>query len=503
MSVEKSKEIESLGFSLRDWIVKDLEVFIYNLKRFVDTYSDIGNVSQQTLHTMRIKGWKIMSVTKFIIKLHNVEILKKFYTYTFQIINRFGKIRDMDTMIGLLNNEKAPRSLVKDFSNRRHKYMKDSYKKISKVLDKYIEITNQFLEEISNEKYILKFKDMYKIYKIIINEYYFAKLSFLLEPSFELSNNTRVKLKNVKYLFWFLNDFFKYSKLGDKKLLAYIKDTFIAINDFQRSLSHFRDIITLVGILSKISLRVSRKKDFVDSFLNSKRNIWQETVSSFRERQIRIDYRLNNTLRMLNSINHTSIDLERYTRILGYIEKFALDNGCNLENSRIMYDLAVSLYKEFDKLNFLVYEPLEEFIIKGACIIHEVGIKFSEDSYHKISMEKFVGTEIHEIKTKEKLFIALVARYHTRSIPKYSHKWYTNLKDHDKMVINRLAAFVRFAFSICKMFNFEVSLDSVQNSRDSITIKLKSLNKDRFNLENIDKLLLERMVGIPIEVTVS
>ncbi|MGB9620937.1 MAG: hypothetical protein ACPL4C_00680, partial [Brevinematia bacterium] len=198
---EKVKGIESTGFKVKDWLVSDLEVFVYNLKRFVDTYSDVGNVSQQTLHFIRIKGWKITSTVKFLIRLHNVSTLKKFYTYTFQIISCFGKIRDMDTMIGLLNSEKSPRSLVKDFSNKRHKYMKEAYKKVSKVLDKYVEVSNQFLEEIENEKYILRFKDLYKVYKMITNEYYFSKLSFLLEPSYELFNNVRVKLKNVKYLF--------------------------------------------------------------------------------------------------------------------------------------------------------------------------------------------------------------------------------------------------------------------------------------------------------------
>ncbi|MGC8766570.1 MAG: hypothetical protein ACP5QP_02605 [Brevinematia bacterium] len=500
---EKVKGIESTGFKVKDWLVSDLEVFVYNLKRFVDTYSDVGNVSQQTLHFIRIKGWKITSTVKFLIRLHNVSTLKKFYTYTFQIISCFGKIRDMDTMIGLLNSEKSPRSLVKDFSNKRHKYMKEAYKKVSKVLDKYVEVSNQFLEEIENEKYILRFKDLYKVYKMITNEYYFSKLSFLLEPSYELFNNVRVKLKNVKYLFWLLTSFFDVSGLGDESLLNYLKDTFIAINDFQRSLSHFRDIITLVGILSKISLRVSRKKDFVDSFLNSRKNVWQDAVSSFRERQIRIDYRLNNVLRMFNKMYNQSSDPDRYLRIQSYIEEFALKNGSNLTNSKVMYELAVRIYREFDKLNFLVYDSFEEFVIKGACIIHDVGMSFSEESYHKLSMEKFVEADIREIKTKEKLFIALVARYHTRSIPKYSHKWYTNLKDHDKMIINRLSAFVRFSFSVCKMLDFNVSLSSIENTRDSIVINLKSPNKEKFNLDEADKLLLERMIGIPINISIS
>jgi len=146
---------------------------------------------------------------------------------------------------------------------------------------------------------------------------------------------------------------------------------------------------------------------------------------------------------------------------------------------------------------------MEEFIIKGACIIHDVGKKISPDFYHKSSMEMFVSAEIHEIKTKEKLMIALVTRYHTRSIPKYSHKWYTNLKDHDKMLVNKLAGFVRFAFALQKATNFSAIIEKVDSTRDSIDVFVKCDEDIReIIIEDIDKAILEKMVGIPINVRI-
>ncbi|MFN4244984.1 MAG: hypothetical protein ACK4F9_02415, partial [Brevinematia bacterium] len=310
-------DVDKISLKSKSILIKDIELIIYNLKRFVDTYIEIGNVSQQTIHLIRTKSLKVSSIIRAIHKLHNVNILKTFYVYTQQISKCFSKIRDMDVMIGLLNNERSPRSLVKDFSNRRHKYMKEAYRKVSKVIDKYVNTVNDLLSELDNPKYIFRFKEIYKMYKIITNEYQFSKLSFMLEPSYELFNRVRSRIKNMKYVFWFINMFFL--EYNDNDFVKEIRESLRFINDFQKSLSYFRDVISLVGILSKTSLRVSRKKDFVESFLNSRKNIWKELVSNFKERHIRVDYRINNVQRSLDSLYYKffPIDLGRYERIIG------------------------------------------------------------------------------------------------------------------------------------------------------------------------------------------
>lgn len=500
----RKSQIEFISINFKSLLTKDIEVLIYNLKRFIDTYSEIGTVSQQTVHMIRTKALKISSIVRSVYKLHNIHILKKFYVYTYQIAKSFGKIRDMDTMIGLLNNEKSPRSLVKDFSNKRHRYMKETYHKISKVMDKYVDTVNAFLDEISDPKYTLQFKDIYKIYKIITNEYQFAKLSFMLEPSYELFNRVRAKVKNMKYTFWLVKVFF--SMYSDSNFFKELEDNLKFVNDFQKSLGYFRDVITLVSILSKTSLRVSRKKDFVESFLNNRKNIWKDTISSFKERHLRLDYRINNTLRKLNNIDALfhPVEQDRYNRVLGYIEEFVVANGGEIEKSKKMSEIAVGIYRKFDKFNFVVYEPIEEFIIKASSLIHDIGKNISPEVYHKASMEAFANAEIREIKTKEKLLIAIVTRYHTRSIPKYSHKWYTNLKDHDKMLVNKLAGFVRIAFAISKMTNFSAELVDVEYNKDSINIILCCSEEPKsILLDEIDKVILEKITGVPINVLIK
>lgn len=500
----RKSQIEFISINFKSLLTKDIEVLIYNLKRFIDTYSEIGTVSQQTVHMIRTKALKISSIVRSVYKLHNIHILKKFYVYTYQIAKSFGKIRDMDTMIGLLNNEKSPRSLVKDFSNKRHRYMKETYHKISKVMDKYVDTVNAFLDEISDPKYTLQFKDIYKIYKIITNEYQFAKLSFMLEPSYELFNRVRAKVKNMKYTFWLVKAFF--SMYSDSNFFKELEDNLKFVNDFQKSLGYFRDVITLVSILSKTSLRVSRKKDFVESFLNNRKNIWKDTISNFKERHLRLDYRINNTLRKLNNIDALfhPVEQDRYNRVLGYIEEFVVANGGEIEKSKKMSEIAVGIYRKFDKFNFVVYEPIEEFIIKASSLIHDIGKNISPEVYHKASMEAFANAEIREIKTKEKLLIAIVTRYHTRSIPKYSHKWYTNLKDHDKMLVNKLAGFVRIAFAISKMTNFSAELVDVEYNKDSINIILCCSEEPKsILLDEIDKVILEKITGVPINVLIK
>jgi hypothetical protein len=308
-------DIAERKISFKEYILKDIEDFVSLLNSFINTYSEIGNVSQYLIHSLRVKGWKIVSLIKLMSRLHNVHILKKYYTYTYQILKCFSNVRDMDMMIGLLNKEKSPRSLIKDFSVKRTKSMKTAYKKISKALDKYIQTTNEILEELNDPKYNITFKEIYKLFKIAYNEYLFAKISFLIEPSFELFDRLRAKLRNLKYVFPLFAVFFDNKKFFEE---------FIFLNNFQRSLNYFRDVRKLTEILSKTSLRVSRKKDFVESFLNSKRDIWKETVDNFKERNVRIDNRMNTLLRELKEL-YSKIypeDRSRYDKGVGNHRKY-------------------------------------------------------------------------------------------------------------------------------------------------------------------------------------
>jgi hypothetical protein len=489
-------DIAERKISFKEYILKDIEDFVSLLNSFINTYSEIGNVSQYLIHSLRVKGWKIVSLIKLMSRLHNVHILKKYYTYTYQILKCFSNVRDMDMMIGLLNKEKSPRSLIKDFSVKRTKSMKTAYKKISKALDKYIQTTNEILEELNDPKYNITFKEIYKLFKIAYNEYLFAKISFLIEPSFELFDRLRAKLRNLKYVFPLFAAFFDNKNFFEE---------FIFLNNFQRSLNYFRDVRKLTEILSKTSLRVSRKKDFVESFLNSKRDIWKETVENFKERNVRIDNRMNTLLRELKEL-YSKIypeDRSRYDKIYEEIKQIAKQHGININKNEKLANIAAKIYNNFDAANLIVKDPMEEFVLKCAAIIHDIGKSVSQESYYKASMEKFVTLDIHDIKTKEKLFIALVARYHTKSIPKYSHKWYTDLRENDKTTIIILSAFLRFSFALCTATNFSCDITEIRFSRDGIKILIDYQNSESITIDESDKMLLEKSVGFTISVELT
>ncbi len=478
-------------------VKKDTLDFLQLINRFIVTYQEMGNASQYLIHRIRVKGWKISSLLSFIYKLHKVDKILKGYIYTTQVTKCFGEIRDMDTMIGILNNENSPRSLVKDFSNRRIKYMRKAYKKLKHALGKYTTSIHQTLDELSLPKYVLQFKDVYKISNIIINEYFYAKTLLMLEPSLETFNKVRLKLKNLKYLFYLLNIYFR----------GQFKEDFSFLNDFQKSLSYLRDIMSLTSVLSKISLRVSRKKDFVDYFLTSKKNIWKEIISSFEERQIRVDYRLNKALKFLYDIEKSlrPLDLERFNKVIEAIEKFASSYGVNLEKNYVLVDLAESIYEILEKNNLIFGNEFERLVLRCACLVHDVGLRKGEESYHKYSMEAVAKAEIPYIKTKEKLFIALLARYHQRSIPKASHNWYSNLGNHDKFIVNKLAGIIRVSFAICKVTDFNVSVKEIRTLRDGIYIDLTSESDEKtpksIVLDELDKLLLERVLGFKLFIS--
>jgi len=494
--IQKSNILER-EINFKDYITKDIEDFISMLNSYIETYREINNVSQHLIHSLRVKGWKIISLIKVLSKLHNVDTLKKFFTHTYQILMCFSDVRDMDMMIGLLNKEKSPRSLIKDFSVKRTKSMRMAYKKISKTIDKYIQTTNELLSELEDEKYILRYKDVYKMFRIAYNEYLFTKISFLMEPSYEMFDRVRTRVRNLKYIFPLFSSFF-----NDKRFF----EEFTFLNNFQRSLNYLRDIRKLVDILSKTSLRVSRKKDFVESFLNSKKNIWRETVESFRERNTRIDNRMNILLRELKNLYEVLYpeDFSRYDKIYEEVKEIAKQHGSDVERNEKLANITVKLYRSFDEFNLIVGDYTNEFILKCAAMIHDIGKSISPESYYKASMERFVTLGIHNIKTKEKLFIALVTRYHTRSIPKYSHKWYTNLKENDKATIVILSGFLRFSFALCNATNFLCEIKEVRFTRDGIYVYIAYEGGEKSPvIDDTDKVLLEKSVGFPLIVELS
>jgi exopolyphosphatase/guanosine-5'-triphosphate,3'-diphosphate pyrophosphatase len=89
--------------------------------------------------------------------------------------------------------------------------------------------------------------------------------------------------------------------------------------------------------------------------------------------------------------------------------------------------------------------PWQELLLMAAAMLHEVGHYVSERSHHKHSMYLIANSELFGLSQRDRLIVALLARYHRRTTPKPTHEGYMDLEREDQVVVVKLAAILRVA----------------------------------------------------------
>ena len=90
-------------------------------------------------------------------------------------------------------------------------------------------------------------------------------------------------------------------------------------------------------------------------------------------------------------------------------------------------------------------KPRHRLLLRVAAVLHEVGGFVSSRAHHKHSYYLIANAEVFGLRREELEIVALVARYHRRSIPKRSHIEYMTLPRERRVVVSKLAAVLRVA----------------------------------------------------------
>ena len=90
-------------------------------------------------------------------------------------------------------------------------------------------------------------------------------------------------------------------------------------------------------------------------------------------------------------------------------------------------------------------EPHHEALLRTAAILHDIGAFVSNNSHHKHSMYLILNSEIFGLTHKDNAIVALLARYHRRSVPRMTHPEYAALDRESRLVVAKLAAVLRVA----------------------------------------------------------
>ena len=100
---------------------------------------------------------------------------------------------------------------------------------------------------------------------------------------------------------------------------------------------------------------------------------------------------------------------------------------------------------------FLKLKPLHGMdhrsllLLKVAALLYKTGLFISNSSYHKHSAYIIRNTEFPGLSQREREIVALIARYHRKSMPKPQHIEFAQLPREDRTLVCRLAAILRLA----------------------------------------------------------
>jgi len=87
----------------------------------------------------------------------------------------------------------------------------------------------------------------------------------------------------------------------------------------------------------------------------------------------------------------------------------------------------------------------ERLLLQTAALLHDVGVHVSLRSHHKHTQYILSSAQIFGLSNDETAVVANVARYHRGSLPQRSHLPYVELDQHERLLVNKLAAMLRVA----------------------------------------------------------
>ena len=131
--------------------------------------------------------------------------------------------------------------------------------------------------------------------------------------------------------------------------------------------------------------------------------------------------------------------------------------------------LALRFFDELGALHGYALNGRERVLLQAAAILHDVGITRGTEGHHKMSRDMILEDKTISLSDREREVVALIARYHRRSLPKSEHKHYAALPDHHKALVERLGGILRLADgldrshqALVKDIRCEVSPDAVK-----------------------------------------
>ncbi len=187
-----------------------------------------------------------------------------------------------------------------------------------------------------------------------------------------------------------------------------------------------------------------------------------------------------------------------------------------VEVLRGRYDEEPSHSEHVEKLALHLYDELamqravdfigtrERLLLQSATLLHDIGWSQSVDGkgHHKYSARLIRGHGWTALNPDEVAVVALVARYHRKSLPKASHKDFADLPADLKRLVRYLGGILRVADGLDRTHSSVVTEVGCELSTEALTVRVRASRaweeeRRMFNeKKDLLQLALERLVRV-------
>lgn len=157
---------------------------------------------------------------------------------------------------------------------------------------------------------------------------------------------------------------------------------------------------------------------------------------------------------------------------LDAIRRFAAACHSEQEHSEQVTRLAESLFDALRPLHRL--DDSSRFLLTCAGLLHDIGWASGQQGHHKISMQRILDDTTLPLSQEERTTVALVARYHRKSLPDLSQPVYGGLTETRRSVIDQLAALLRMADGLDRSHTNAVTSLSVIIKNTQVEIRCET-----------------------------
>ena len=136
-------------------------------------------------------------------------------------------------------------------------------------------------------------------------------------------------------------------------------------------------------------------------------------------------------------------------------------------------------------------------LLEAAALLHDVGYFISYNSHHKHSHHLIRHADLFGFSPREREMMALIARYHRKSLPKKKHPEYERLELKDQQIVSRLGGILRLSDGLDRRRSGLVEVVALKRSGSTFSFKL--LGTEDISVEifggNAKKDLFEKAFG--------